>query len=167
MPALRPLLAATLLLSVLTGCGGKKSAEPAPSATPETVAAPASATSIPAPAPTAPATAKRAGTAGVSGALAGYIAGLDGIAMALESTKDEESALTAAAIITTISTRMQGLAIEVDKLPESAREKTFAAARQELPHVQARIAAAMQALGTKPELLALVGDAMKNVPKIK
>ena len=166
MPALRPLIASSLLLAALSGCGGKKSDEPTTPKTPDSGAAP-STTPTTAPAATPPAAPAPVPTAGATGALAGCIAGLDAIAMALESVKDETSAQEAAAIITAVASRMQGLAAEVDKMPETGREKAFASVKQELSHVQERIAAAMLALGAKPELLKQVGDAMKSVPKVK
>lgn len=167
MPALRPLIASSLLLAALSGCGGKKADEPMTPNAPDASTAPSSSAAPAAPAPTPPAAATPAPTAGATGALAGYIAGLDAIAMALESVKDETSAHEAAAIITAVASRMQGLATEVDKMPGTGREKAIAAARQELSHVQERIATAMQALGAKPALLKPVGDALNAMPKLQ
>lgn len=168
MPELRTLIASSVLLAALSGCGGKKSGDPTPTTPPEAGVGPTSIAPSPAlPAPTPAAASEPKSAAGATGALAGYIAGLDAIAMALESVKDEASAREAAGIITAVSSRMQGLVTEVDKMPDAGREKALAAAKKEMSHALTRIAAAMFSLGAKPEQLHPVGEAMNTVPKLK
>jgi hypothetical protein len=149
----RALLCASLTLAVFSGCGGKESSEPAASTAADTGSATASATP--------------AGKAAVTGPVGEYVAGLDAIAAALESVKDEASAKTAAKTIADVSTKLNRVTAEMEKMPKMERGMAFAGAMQEVSRVQMRVATAVQPLVAKPELMKLLGDAMKNIPKVK
>jgi hypothetical protein len=147
MNALSIRVATVVLAALLGGCGGTKQEEVA-SPTPETAGAPTAAREV-------------------KGPVGGYIVGLDAIAAALETVKDEATAKTAAVTITEVNARLQGLAAEMEKMPKMERGLAFAAEMQEMSRVQMRIGTAMQGLVAKPELMKLVSAAMRDVPKVQ
>lgn len=147
------LLGASLMLAVLSGCGGKESSDPAATAAADTGSSTANVTP--------------AGKAAVTGPVGEYIAGLDAIAAALESVKDEASAKTAAAAIAQVTAKLNRVTAEMEKMPKMERGMAFAGAMQEVSRVQMRVATAFQPLVAKPELMKQIGDAMKDIPKVK
>ena len=104
---------------------------------------------------------------GVEDITTSFVNQLDGIATAVESVTDEDSARKAAQSIAQINKELDLLAEATADMSEMERSMAIMSKAQDLYKVQMRIAQGMQKLTANPELLQIVSDEIQATPDLE
>jgi hypothetical protein len=96
-----------------------------------------------------------------------FVGGMDKIAAAVEDIEDEAGARKAAQVIASVSESMKESAAKVQGMPVMERSKVLAERAEDMQKAQRRLASAMQALATRPDLLQIVSEEMAKMPTME